>query len=129
MKIFLLEDEIDKFPRNAILEALKGHELTLARSAQEARELYDPPYGLMLLDHDMNGYFEDSSHPNTGYQFCAWLTISQQGSKRSPVLLHSQNPAGRRKMADLLVRHRWTVSEFAFCREYVQHLHKQYGIK
>ncbi len=126
MKAFLLEDEIHFAPRNLILEALLGHNLTIAKSVGEAKRLYSPSYDLLLLDHDMEGHFELSSHPNTGFQFVKWLVYNHNYPK-APVILNSQNPTGRGNMRGLLLRHKWEVEEHPFSMGYVNLLDARYG--
>lgn len=72
LRVFILEDEIDGY-RHPIVEALNGHDLTIAKSKDEGIAKYKGPYDLMLLDHDMNGQFCNNKHPNTGLQFIKWL--------------------------------------------------------
>lgn len=119
MKIFVLEDEIDRYPRNQIVEVLgKTHELTIARSFEEATRVWAGPYDLYLLDHDMHGYYENSDAPNTGYQFVKWLTEQENiGTKQA--VLHSQNPVGRRNMLLHLSERQWTTQEVPFGKDYV----------
>ncbi len=126
MRIFCLDDEIDFHPRRAIVETLSGHDLTIARNINEAKKVYAHPYDLLLLDHDMEGFFEDSNHPNTGYQFCVWL-VEQQVPK-VPTLLHSQNNVGRDKMWKLLTNNDWHVSGCPFSHGYLELLKSKYRI-
>lgn len=126
MRIFILEDEIDTVPRNAILEALKGHTLTIARTARGGRLLYAPPYDLLLLDHDMEGHYEESAHPNTGYQFLVWLM--EQKLSPVPTILHSQNYRGRNNMLNILAQNRWSAMEMPFSSVYIKFLKDGYGL-
>src|SRR5690242_9390526 len=108
--IFVLEDEIDRYPREQIKMALHGHNLTIARNVPEAKELFVGPYDLILLDHDMEGFYEKSDHPNTGYQFCKWL-VDAKCSPKPQVILHSHNPVGRKNMRLLLEEYGFSVDE------------------
>lgn len=123
MNIFVLEDEIDRYPRNQITSALINHELTVARSFADAKARYVcGKYDILLLDHDMEGYYADSEEPNTGYQFVKWL-VEQNEQPKPEVILHSQNPVGRQNMHLLLRDHGYTkITEFAFGPRYVEAL-------
>lgn len=129
MKIFILEDEIHQWPRKQILEALKGHDLTIATSCDEAKSKYKPnTYDLLLLDHDMRGFFDASDFPNTGFQFVLWLlSQNEQDKKRPQVMLHSQNPTGRRNMYLTLQQAGYTVGQMAFSGVYVDWLRTKIG--
>lgn len=131
MKIFILEDEIDREPRIGIVRALARHELHLARCKDEAIDLYPKhaPYDLLLLDHDMRGYFDDSNYHNTGFQFVMWLTHFNHslGAKLPGVILHSQNCLGRSNMERVLTKHGYQVSEQPFCPSYIKLLKDVYG--
>lgn len=122
MRIFILEDEIYKFPRKDILKALEGHRLTVALSVDEGKKVFNPPYDLLLLDHDMRGFYEesDAAHGNTGWWFAQWLAGRDMPPMK--IILHSQNGVGRRNMKELLERRGFDVEEFEFCREYVRTL-------
>lgn len=123
MKLFILEDEIDSYPRNQLKELAVSHDLTIAKSAQEAMKTFRGPYDLLLLDHDMEGFYERSEAPNTGYQFVKWLV--EMETDRPQVILHSQNPVGRMKMRDLLHEHGFPVDECPFGPAYVKQLKEQ----
>lgn len=121
MKIFILEDEIHQWPRQQILEVLKDHDLTIATSCDEAKAKYvKGNYDLVLLDHDMRGFFDASDYPNTGYRFATWLvSLGEVGKQRAPIMLHSQNPTGRRNMFITLEQAGYTVAEMPFSNAYL----------
>lgn len=124
LKIFILEDELDRLPRSTMLEALKDHEVTTAASFEEGKERYQGGYDILLLDHDMRGFYDDSEHPNTGHQFVKWLVKDLDRTKvpTTQVVLHSQNYVGRRNMKQLLEDYKFHVVEMPFCRSYVEWL-------
>lgn len=127
MKIFVLEDEIERLPRSAIVQALEGHEVTYAKSFDEAIGLYLGPYDLLLLDHDMEGFFENSNHPNTGYQFCRWLIDGPYDGEmldgpKPHVVIHSHNYVGAEKMQSLLEDFGFVVEKFPFNSQYISQL-------
>jgi hypothetical protein len=74
MRIFILEDEIQGY-RSGILSALSGHDLTVATSIPSAVSLYAAkyPFDLLLLDHDMHGFYEPAGSKGTGSEFVSWL--------------------------------------------------------
>ena len=123
MKVFVLEDEIDSSPRNQIKLALQDHNLTLARSVEEAKRVFKGPYNLLLLDHDMEGHIEPNlDHPNIGMRFVEWLLTKPQPKKKPLVVLHSQNRAGRKRMRDALEAEGYKVIEIEFSYKYVDQL-------
>ncbi len=126
-KIFILEDEIDKLPRKEILSILKGHTITIAKNVEEAKHLYTHPYDLLLLDHDMEGFYEDSNHPNTGFQFTVWLVEQKLPPVRA--IVHSQNDKGSFKMMSHLNKNGWTdISRRYFGPDYLKHLKETYSV-
>ena len=108
MKVFIIEDELKQAPRNSILEALLSikAKVTYALSAEEAKAKFKPPYDLILLDHDMRGFYESSDVPHSGYQFLKWSVEggfwSSDWAPISRVIIHSQNGPGAKKMQALL---------------------------
>lgn len=124
MRIFILEDEIYKAPRNAILDALVNHEVTVATSCQHAKEQWGTgQYDLLLLDHDMRGFYDSPDFPNTGTQFVKWLVKQiQPGYKKPRVILHSQNREGRAAMGKVLREAGFKCVQWAFDSYYVKML-------
>jgi CheY-like chemotaxis protein len=128
LNIFILEDEIDSYPRNQLKDVLKGHNLTIAKSFPEAKKKFHGPYDLLLLDHDMEGFYElNPSHPNTGHQFVKWMVL-QEPVPKPPVILHSQNHIGRKNMSGVLHDHGFTFQEVPFGPPYIKALKEQYGL-
>lgn len=130
MKIFILEDEINRHPRQEIVRALAGHTLTIATDIHKGVELYKPgTYDLLLLDHDMHGYMQEPTDPDTGYQFVKWLVNQELGIvyPKPLIVLHSQNPKGARAMLSHLLAHRFRAIEFPFGQGYVNYLKETYA--
>lgn len=122
MRIFILEDEIDRYPRCQLKDVLAAHDLTMVRTVRDAMRLYEPDaYDLLLLDHDMEGFYEnpEAIHKNTGTWFVKWLvSLSHRGPTPS-VILHSQNSTGRRAMAHHLSDAGWIWQEVPFGPAYI----------
>lgn len=128
LRIMILEDEIDRYPRNQIKIVLEKHELTIAKSCDEGIEKFVGPYDLLLLDHDMEGDYEyRPEFPNTGYQFVKWLVGVRSVLPLPQVILHSHNPVGRARMRDLLHEHDFSVDECYFGPDYIKQLKEQLG--
>lgn len=126
MRIFILDDEINQHPRNILLTTLSSHDLTVATNSFEAAKIYTPPYDLLLLDHDMRGFYDDPEYEDTGYQFVKWL-VAKELERKPQVILHSQNSEGRLVMMMLLSQYKFRVQEFAFSHAYVNYLQENYG--
>ena len=98
-KIFILEDDwyrIRQFEQAGI-----GLDLTLAISMDKAKSLWNPPYDILLLDHDLGDrQMVDGSDVNTGSEFCRWVPV---GDVPRHVLIHSYNRAGALNMQSMLV--------------------------
>lgn len=125
MKIFILEDEIGKYPRNEIIKVLEGHQVTVATNIYDAAKIYKAgTYHLLLLDHDMHGYYQSPEEEDTGHQFVKWLVNQELGivQPKPPVILHSQNQEARRAMASLLFSHKFRVMEKPFGQDYINYL-------
>lgn len=131
-RIFILEDELDVYPRCQIKEVLsEKHDLVTAKSCDEAIEKYplNGPYDLLCLDHDMEGNYEyREDFPNTGFQFVKWLVEETEGDSVLPqVILHSHNPVGKERMRALLEEHGFDVTVTYFGTAYVKQLKEQLG--
>lgn len=130
LQCFILEDEIDHYPRNQIKEVLEsaGHDLTIATSRKDAESKYKGGYDLLLLDHDLEGHYESSEHPNTAYQFLKRLLQDGWTDKKKPtIILHSHNVDGRKNMRLLLQDYGLVAQEFRFDENYVKELKRVYG--
>ena len=133
LRIFLLEDEADRYPRKQIVDILEvKHNLTIAQSCAEGMEKFTGPYDLLLLDHDMEGDYEyREEYPNTGYQFVKHLAENMEeffdGLGLPQVILHSHNPVGRKRMRDLLEGQGFSVDECRFGPDYVKQIKEQLG--
>lgn len=122
LRIFVLEDELYRAPRNAILDVLKGHDLTIAESKFEAVKKYDPEYHLAIIDHDMYGWPDPEYHPNSGYAFLEWLV--DQHHKLPPIAFHSQNWMWMPKLEAFVKKHGGTHTAIPFGSEYLTWLRR-----
>ena len=130
-RVFILEDEIYKHPRNKILQVLDKPKvsLTVATNVELAKKIYVPgAYDLLLLDHDMHGFPDSSDVPNCGYQFILWMLNEEWriggGSfkKKPPAIIHSQNHTGAAKMVKELTAAGYTAEHKYFSDDYVNWL-------
>lgn len=122
MRIFILEDEAHRYPRNEIVKVLKHHKITLCVNSYDARADYRPDvYDLLLLDHDMRGCYDDPGFHDTGFQFVKHL-VELKHKVKPDVILHSQNDKGRRAMKELLLEHKFHVRDFYFGPDYLKYL-------
>lgn len=103
MKIFILED--DPYRHKGFIEACVGTDLTIASSYEQAIKLWNPPYNLVLLDHDLGGhqFVQSDGIERTGYHFVEWLITGHVLDLNTPVVVHSYNPEGAAKMVDALL--------------------------
>lgn len=124
MNILILDDQAhpDDYREPMKTALLPRHHLTVALDRYEAEKIYDFSYDLLLLDHDMEGRFENSDYPNTGYQFCKWL-VENVTEHKPQVVLHSHNPVGRKNMRLLLEEHGFhVVGELPYGTDYIKWL-------
>ena len=103
MRIFILEDDsrrLSTFTR-ALDECLQpGDTVHIASDVDNGRWMFEGPYDLMFLDHDLGGEtMLGSDHPNTGYQFVMHTRDQIRGGI---VVVHSWNPEGAWAMVGLL---------------------------
>lgn len=104
MRIFILEDDEVRIHRflEAASKVLDKHHVTVARDAIEAKDKFQPPYDLLLLDHDLgNRHYVDTLDENTGSAFCKWLALVHP-ELVAYVVVHSYNEAGAKNMLSIL---------------------------
>ena len=85
MRILILDDNLDVDPKIRMVKVLnERHVLTLAKTVEEAKSRFDPPFDLLLLDHDLEGVYEKNpDHPNTGLAFVRWLVQEHRNCPRT----------------------------------------------
>ena len=101
-KIFILEDDDERILW--FKEQWGNHcELTITTCIDSAIRDYTGDYDGLFLDHDLGGrQMVDSIESNTGYTFCKWIIENTETNKKIPIVVHSMNPAGSDKMAEIL---------------------------
>jgi hypothetical protein len=95
MKVFVLEDSEERIQR---FSEIFGEALTVARTVGEGKTLFQPPYDLILLDHDL-GELE------TGKDFSNWLVESKQTPTNT--IIHSWNVGGALSILRTLAEAGW----------------------
>jgi CheY-like chemotaxis protein len=102
--VFILED--DPTRSEAFAFALQGADVYhLAKDVDEALAKFEPPYDLVLLDHDLGGEaFVSSGEANTGAGFVRAMNEDEQKKalQGARVVVHSWNPDGALTMLKLL---------------------------
>jgi len=109
-RVLILEDDAHRTAefrrRFQELERASGIRLHVrfVRHVDEAiRELSTRGYGLVLLDHDLNGSSGTSSaEADTGAGLVRWIASEGIDKLECRIIVHSQNASGARKMADVL---------------------------
>lgn len=98
VKVFILEDDANRI--KGFEQAGIGLELTIAMSMDEAKAKWNPPYDILLLDHDLGDrQMVDGSDVNTGSEFCRWVRV---GDVPQHVIIHSYNRMGALNMHSML---------------------------
>jgi hypothetical protein len=116
MKIFILEDDENRI--SLFLTAAKEHDVTLCTSCERAIKMWNPPYDLVLLDHDLAPeHYQalDGDHESTGLTFCKWLVENKpEDSDNLAFIVHSWNPYGGKRMVQVLHEARLRVIRYEF---------------
>jgi DNA-binding response OmpR family regulator len=108
VKIFILEDSINRI--QLFREILYADvEVDMADDLNEAKRKFNPPYDLILLDHDLSheDYMDFGREQNNGTEFAKWMA---HFNPVCPVIIHSYNPAGAERMAASLTAAGWRVT-------------------
>lgn len=101
MKIFILEDDHTRV--SLFAEALQSTDWVRAEDVEDAKKMFEPPYDLILLDHDLGGQvYVDSEDPNTGAAFSKWLVGNYVPNNSPIVVVHSWNHDGGKNMMETL---------------------------
>ncbi len=102
MKIFILEDDLVRI--GLFIKNLGQHELTIAEDLDYARKRWQPPYDIVLLDHDLGGQvYVSSDVENTGAGFVKDLLLGPLENLTGKFFVHSWNPDGGDLMHQLLI--------------------------
>jgi CheY-like chemotaxis protein len=98
MRVFILEDDPVRICK--LHEMLYGCQIDHATSCAEVN-LFQPPYDLILLDHDLGGR-QMIEHEDSGYTFVN--LIKHLINKDAIVVFHSFNTDGARMMQKVVGR-------------------------
>jgi CheY-like chemotaxis protein len=108
MKVFILEDSHSRMV--LFQEILGWKNITHAQTVEEGVRLFEKfrPFDLILLDHDLEDahYGDQQRIVGTGSEFATWLN---DFNPECPIIVHSYNPDGARRMDDTLSRAGWDV--------------------
>jgi hypothetical protein len=120
MRVFVLED--DPFRIKRFRDACLGrHDLTLTDRLSGPRgafTVYQPPYDLIYLDHDLGGrQMVDSREEETGAAFTRWMPVAGEEQPQPVITIHSYNLPGATNMHRLLRDKGYTkVILWPFCQ-------------
>lgn len=101
-KIRILVVEDDPTRLEWFQKEFNGQDLTLATTAAAGvKYVNDEEFDVIFLDHDLGGrVFVDSEDDNTGCAVAKHIKASINA--KTPVLIHSWNPAGARNIQTVL---------------------------
>lgn len=99
-RVLILEDDprrMKEFRRRLI-----GTHVVHAETASECIAVLseDTAWDVIFLDHDLGGEQMVEGVEGTGYEVALW--IYEHMPERPPVVIHSANPVGARRMRELL---------------------------
>lgn len=121
IRIFLLEDS---YSRVILFREIFAHPsiyLDQAKTVEEGKKLFQGDYDLILLDHDLeDAHYSEvtegkvpETFDGTGTEFAKWMA-SYHKPTQGPVVIHSYNPDGAKRMQDILVEAGWYVTRCPF---------------
>ena len=96
MKIFILEDDPERI--RWLRETLIDHETTFIISCIGV-DNFQPPYDLILLDHDLGGR-QLKEHEDCGLTFVN--LVKDRINPEAVIIIHSFNPDGAQRMQQAL---------------------------
>lgn len=113
MRVFLLEDSAERLKTFSRL--LAADKVDRGTTLREGYHHFKPPYDLILLDHDLEAahYKDLQLEIGTGTEFVKWLT-NRYLTPMCPVIVHSMNFFGRRRMCEHLDKEGWEVYDIPF---------------
>lgn len=103
MRILVLEDSPERI--GEFVNMFGDHSLVIVNTAADAISfLSTSKFDVVFLDHDLGGkVYVDSEEENTGYQVAKMLPVSL--NRHTPVIIHSWNGAGAKRMLNALKDH------------------------
>ena len=113
MRILILEDSEERVKQFFLMFG-DDHSLVVVNSAADAISLATTSkFSVIFLDHDLGGKtFVDSNEENTGYQVAKILPTSI--NKTTPIIIHSWNGPGVKRMKRALETHEAQVVDIIF---------------
>ena len=128
LRAFILEDmpaRVESF-RRVFREA--GVEVCWAANVEAAKRLWEPPYKVALLDHDLedahyNYYTMAVDDVGTGYDFVKWLGGRDAGNEQRPLMIiHSYNLDGAKRMVNGLREGGFQAVQWPFANDLLEFL-------
>lgn len=107
MRIFIIED--DHLRLNYLINQLDfaTDSIHVGHSVEEALKMWQPPYDLVLFDHDLGGRtYVGSEDKNTGAEFARLLVHNKPGlyDLAQHFIVHSYNPDGAKNIVAILAQ-------------------------
>ncbi len=97
MRVFILDDDSGRI--EDLKEVLAGADISEAASFDEGVAVFEPPYDLVCLDHDLGD--RETARPeieNTGDEFVLWMPRASE-TFRPRVFVHTHSPDRAEAMA------------------------------
>lgn len=98
MRVFILEDDVRRIQH--LLTLLRGCDITLITSCEYA-DKFQPPYDLVLLDHDLGGR-QMEEHEDCGTKFLE--LVMDRIPANQLIVIHSFNAPAAWRMGTMLER-------------------------
>lgn len=112
MRLLILEDDPSRV--HEFYKMFEDHSLVVVNTAADAISfLSTSKFNAIFLDHDLGGKtYVDSDNENTGYQVAKMLSVSI--NRHTPVVIHSWNGVGAKRMLNALKDHDAQVVHILF---------------
>jgi CheY-like chemotaxis protein len=113
MKTFILEDSVER--ANWFRKNFGNYTsiicVTNCFEAYQRLNMETERFDMMFLDHDLAELpkiLKKKLERNDGYEFCVWLAENHPEYKKTPIVIHSHNPCGAKRMMEYLTMARFT---------------------
>jgi len=112
MRILILEDDSDRVKK--FYEMFNDHSLVVVNNSKDAISFVTTfKFNVIFLDHDLGGQvYVDSDNDNTGYQVAK--VIPNSINSHTPVVIHSWNVVGAKRMQQVLEHQKAQVVHILF---------------